>query len=145
MSDLASKAISEALSWVGTPYRHQASCKSAGTDCLGLLLGVWRALYGGLPEDVPAYSADWSEPQGCEALLAAATRHLRAKPIDQSAAGDVVLFRMRQGHVAKHLGIQVQVAPSPSFVHAYSGHGVVVSDFSRPWLRRVAARFAFPE
>ena len=28
--------------WIGTPYRHQASLKGVGCDCLGLVRGVWR-------------------------------------------------------------------------------------------------------
>ena len=36
--------IAEARSWIGTPYRHQASLKGVGCDCLGLVRGVWRAL-----------------------------------------------------------------------------------------------------
>ena len=38
--------LSEARDWLGTPYRHQASLKGAGCDCLGLVRGVWRALEG---------------------------------------------------------------------------------------------------
>ncbi|MEM1422329.1 MAG: peptidase P60, partial [Pseudomonadota bacterium] len=34
----------EASRWIGTPYRHQASLRGVGCDCLGLLRGVWRAL-----------------------------------------------------------------------------------------------------
>lgn len=137
-------AADVALSWVGTPYRHQASCKGAGTDCLGLLRGVWRELIGAEPETIPAYSADWSEPQAQEELWAAARRHLQPKPQEFAARGDIVLFRMRAQSVAKHVGIQVAIGPEPAFVHAYSGHGVTVSPLSDPWQRRVVARFCFP-
>ena len=34
--------VAIARAWIGTPYEHQASCLGAGTDCLGLLLGIWR-------------------------------------------------------------------------------------------------------
>ncbi|MEM9434921.1 MAG: NlpC/P60 family protein [Pseudomonadota bacterium] len=137
--------VAEAQSWVGTPYRHQASCKGAGADCLGLIRGVWRAVYGQEPEVVPAYSNDWSEPQGEEALWQAAQRHLRLKTPRETAAGDVLLFRMREGSVAKHLGIVAALGDTPSFIHAYSGHGVVLSPLSEPWMRRVVARFEFPK
>lgn len=144
MSGVGQRVIAEAMGWVGTPYRHQASCRGAGADCLGLLRGVWRGLYGEEPEAVPAYSPDWSEPQGDEVLMRAAERHLILKPVADAAAGDVILFRMRQGGVAKHLGIQTQTGQTPEFIHAYSGHGVRVSPLSAPWARRIAARFAFP-
>src|SRR5690606_25246620 len=64
MTDRARRVVEIAREWVGTPYRHQASAKGAGTDCLGLLRGVWREIYGAEPEPVPAYTADWSEPDG---------------------------------------------------------------------------------
>ncbi|MCO6381889.1 NlpC/P60 family protein [Oceanicola sp. 502str15] len=138
--------VAAARGWIGTPYRHQASCRGAGCDCLGLLRGVWRELWGREPEAVPAYSRDWSEAAREEALWAAARRHLREKPLRApEAPGDVVLFRMREGAVAKHLGLQARVGEAASFIHAYSGHGVVESAFTRPWARRVAARFEFPE
>ena len=34
--------VAAARSWIGTPYRHQASLKGVGCDCLGLVRGVGR-------------------------------------------------------------------------------------------------------
>lgn len=144
MSVTANKIVSEARAWIGTPYVHQQAAKGAGCDCLGLVRGVWRAVYGDEPERPPAYSMDWSEPQGEERLWEAALRHLAAKPVGDPAIGDVVLFRMRAGSVAKHLGIQSGIGAQAAFVHAYSGHGVVESPLSAPWARRIVARFEFP-
>ncbi|APE43810.1 peptidase [Sulfitobacter alexandrii] len=139
-----SRIVDTARSWIGTPYVHQQTVKGAGCDCLGLLRGVWREVLGAEPEAVPAYSMDWSEPQGEERLWQATARHLRPKRPNTPAPGDVLLFRMRSGAVAKHLGIQACVGESPSFIHAYAGHGVVESPLSVPWSRRVVARFEFP-
>ena len=133
-----------ARSWIGTPYVHQASRRGAGADCLGLLRGVWRALYGDEPEPVPAYSPDWSEPQREERLWEAARRHLRARAPGPLRPGDVLLFRMREGGVAKHLGIVGRGDPAASFIHSYTGHGVVESPLSEPWRRRIVAVFEFP-
>ncbi|MFW8593256.1 peptidase [Cribrihabitans neustonicus] len=148
--------------WIGTPYVHQASCRGAGCDCLGLIRGLWRELYGAEPETVPPYTMDWDEPQRQEHLWQAAARHLVAKPLDAAAPGDVVLFRMREGAVAKHLGVQSevcgqsdvcsgppggvgQILRGPAFIHAYAGHGVVESPLTPPWRRRIVARFHFPK
>ncbi len=138
------KAVAIARSWIGTPYVHQASAKGAGADCLGLLRGVWRELFGAEPEAVPAYSPDWSEPQRIEALWAAAARHLVEKPLTQIVPGDVILFRMRAGSVATHLGIVGRTGASASFIHSYSGHGVLESALTAPWRRRIVAAFEFP-
>lgn len=139
------EVVNEARRWIGTPYRHQASCRGVGTDCLGLLRGLWRAQFGAEPEALPAYSRDWDEAQGEEALWRAAHRHLRPKQLGAEAAGDVLLFRMRQGAVAKHIGIAAEVGAGASFIHAYSGHGVVESALAAPWRRRIVARFAWPD
>lgn len=134
-----------ARSWIGTPYVHQASAKAAGCDCLGLIRGLWREMYGQEPQKAPAYTMDWSEPQGREALWQAAARHLVEQPDGCAMPGDVLLFRMRQGAVAKHVGIAANVGRAPTFIHSYSGHGVIESALTAPWQRRVVARFAFTE
>ena len=136
--------LAEARDWIGTPYLHQGSTKGAGTDCLGLLRGVWRATLGVEPEVPPPYSEDWAEPARREVLFHVAERWLFRKPLDESGLADVLLFRMCDGGIAKHLGIQSEIGAFPRFVHAYTGHGVVESPLSRPWQRRIVARFAFP-
>lgn len=139
------RAVLLARGWIGTPYRHQASVKGVGADCLGLLRGIWRELYGAEPEKVPAYTPDWAEPEGRERLWEAARRWLVPRPAGAAAPGDVLLFRMRAGGIAKHLGIAGAVGAEASFIHAYSGHRVVESPLTAPWARRVVARFGFPE
>jgi NlpC/P60 family putative phage cell wall peptidase len=134
-----------ARSWIATPYVHQASCKGAGADCLGLVRGVWREVIGNEPTVVPPYTPDWAEPGHDEALLAQANVWLIPKPLGEAGAGDVLVFRMRAGAVAKHLGIQARTGNAPSFIHAYSGRAVFESPLSKPWARRVVARFRFPE
>lgn len=139
-----SAALAEARAWIGTPYVHQASVRGAGADCLGLLRGVWRALCGAEPEAVPPYTPDWGEPGRDELLARAAGRWLVCKTLQAEAPGDVLLFRMRDGGIAKHLGIAGAVGPGATFVHAYTGHGVVESPLSAPWRRRIVGRYAFP-
>lgn len=138
------RIVAAARGWIGTPYVHQASRKGAGTDCLGLLRGVWREVVGVEPEVVPPYTADWSEAARREDLRAAAERCLWPVVPGQEGPGQVLLFRMREGAVAKHLGISVPGPEGESFVHAYTGHGVVESPLSAPWARRIVERFAFP-
>lgn len=144
--DRGAQVIAHARSWLGTPYEHQASCRGAGTDCLGLLRGVWREMLGEEPERVPAYTADWSEPSRSEDLMHAARRHLvRVEPRDRMP-GDVLLLRMRDGAVAKHVGFLAESGDGyPTLIHAYTGHGVVESPLTPAWMRRIAATFRFPD
>jgi NlpC/P60 family putative phage cell wall peptidase len=132
--------VAAARGWIGTPYVHQQARKGAGCDCLGLVRGVWRETCGPEPEAVPPYTQDWSEAVGDERLWRAARRWLRERPAAAAEPGDVLLFRMRTGAVAKHLGIMSGPA---QFVHAYSGRGVVESALTLAWRRRVVAAFAF--
>jgi len=145
MTHMQGLIVGAARGWIGTPYRHQGSCNGAGADCLGLIRGVWREVLGSEPERVPAYTMDWSEPQQAEDLWQAAIRHFIPKGLNEEAPGDLLLFRMRDGSVAKHLGIAGRVGVNASFIHAYSRHAVVESPLSTPWRRRIVARFAFPE
>jgi NlpC/P60 family putative phage cell wall peptidase len=140
------EVVALARAWVGTPYRHQASCRGAGTDCLGLLRGIWRVRIGAEPEVMPSYTADWSEPTRSEDLLAAAARHLLPVPLCEAGPGDVLVLRMKDGGVAKHVGILARSALGhPTLIHAYSGHGVVESPLTPAWARRVAGAFRLPE
>jgi NlpC/P60 family putative phage cell wall peptidase len=139
------RVVAAARGWIGTPYVHQASAKGAGADCLGLIRGVWREVVGAEPAPVPPYTRDWSEPAGEERLWAAARANLREVPLQRAAPGDVLLFRMRAGAVAKHLGIQGRAGAAPTVIHAYSGRGVVESALGPAWARRIVARFRFPE
>ena len=88
------QVVEAARLWLGTPYRHRASTLGAGCDCLGLLRGVWRTLYGDEPVAVPAYRANLRGDDHPEALREAAERFLAAEtgPVE---AGQVVLFRLR--------------------------------------------------
>lgn len=143
---MSARAVQIARGWIGTPYIHQGSAQGAGADCLGLIRGVWRALYGAEPEAPPVYTADWGEIGGDEVLLRAALRNLRLVAGDAPPEpGEVLLFRMRDGAVAKHLGIRASVGAQASFIHAYDRHGVVESPLSAPWQARIAARFRWPE
>lgn len=145
------QVIDAARSWIGTPYVHQASAKRAGCDCLGLIRGLWRELYGAEPEAPPAYTPDWNErhwkKNGGEALLDAARRNMIARPQIQYKEGlsfepgDVLIFRVAHDGPAKHCG----VATSPTqFIHAYAGRAVVESSLNRWWRERLAGVFIFP-
>ena len=143
--DRRARLVAAARGWIGTPYLHQASVRGAGADCLGLVRGVWREVIGPEPVDLPPYTPDWSEPARDEALWRDARRHLVPRPAGALPPGGVILFRMRRGAVAKHLGIVGRGGAAPSFIHSYSGHGVVESALSAPWARRIVAQFDFPE
>ncbi|HWA42154.1 MAG TPA: NlpC/P60 family protein [Hypericibacter adhaerens] len=128
--------MTAAREWVGTPYRHRASTPRAGCDCLGLVRGVWRSLYGGEPEAVPNYAADWR--RSGDELRAAAERWL-IRAAGPARAGQVVLFRL--GRAARHCGILVEPG---RFVHAQEGLGVIEANLNEAWSARIAGLYDFP-
>lgn len=137
--------VEAARRWLGTPYRHQASLKGEGADCLGLVRGVWRETVGVEPEAMPPYQPDWAEVGGDETLLEAAQRWLIEKPVGDMQPGDVLLFRMAEGAPVKHCAILSDVdGPEPRMIHAYWGRAVVESWMGPWWMRRLSAVFTWP-
>ncbi|TPW06752.1 MAG: phage cell wall peptidase, NlpC/P60 family [bacterium] len=137
--------VSAARGWLGTPYRHQASVRGEGADCLGLIRGVWRELVGVEPEVPPAYRPDWAEVGGEETLLTAARRWLMEIPVQAATVGDVVLFRMAPECPAKHCAILSDMSGTElRMIHAYWGRAVVESWMGAWWRRRLVAAFRWP-
>lgn len=141
MSHSRAQIVAEARSWLGTPYRHQGSLKGVGCDCLGLVRGVWRALYGGEPETIPPYARDWAESTGGEPLAEAGFRNLMPVALSDCAPGDVLLFRWRAGLVAKHAAI---ATTTDQMIHAHDGAAVAEVAIAPWWRRRLAYAFRFP-
>ncbi|MEI9932798.1 MAG: hypothetical protein WDM89_20250 [Rhizomicrobium sp.] len=130
-----------ARTWIGTPYVHQASVKGVGSDCLGLLRGVWRELRGAEPEAAPPYSPDWAEATGNEILYRALKRHLTEIAPRDMAPGDVALFRMAPRGPAKHCGITAEKNGALTLIHARHNKRVSEETFSSLWRQKLAFVF----
>jgi cell wall-associated NlpC family hydrolase len=107
---LRASIVAEAMEWLHTPYHHQAALKKVGCDCVGLLIGVARAL--GLIDaswQTPVYSPEAHFYQKHERLreviLSAGGREI---PLAQRQPGDILLFHY--GQAAGHAGI---LLPTP--------------------------------
>ena len=131
MSGVGDAVLAAAQGWIGTPYRHQASRKGVGCDCLGLVRGIWRELYGTEPELPPPYAPDWAERGGEDRLMLGAQRHFVAvRSMDGALPGDMMLFRWRPDCAAKHVGI---LAGPDHFIHAYEQAAVLRSALVPSW------------
>ncbi|MCC1492720.1 NlpC/P60 family protein [Cognatishimia sp. F0-27] len=142
MTAQSHRVVAATRGWLGTPYHDQASLKGVGCDCLGLIRGVWRETIGPEPFAMPPYSRDWGEIAQREPILDLARTVMAEVPVDQRAPGTVLVFRMRAGALAKHLGILTEPA---RFIHAYERLGVLEEPLSAAWQRRLVAAFQFPE
>jgi NlpC/P60 family putative phage cell wall peptidase len=139
--ELRARAVQAARGWIGTPWAHRASLRGAGADCLGLVRGVWRALYGRQAAPPPVYADDWAAGGDANLLEAALARHLGPVTLDEAQPGDVMLFRL-MGSVASHCGV---LSREGRMIHAYATRGVVETPLGPWWMRRRVAAFRFPE
>lgn len=151
---MSDTVIRIAREWIGTPYHHQQSLKGVGTDCLGVLRGIWRELYSTEPEMPPAYSQTWGDFTDRETMLEAAERNLDKLAMAESKRvlrlglgelplGCVLFFRPRASSIAKHCAVLVSRDEDGTMVHAYSGVGVRETSVG-VWGNRIAGVFAFP-
>lgn len=132
--------VDTAREWIGTPYHHQESLKGQGCDCLGLLRGVWRELYGDdNPEPMPNYSPSWGDHRRDDPLMSVARKYFTE--VREPRKGDLLLFRMRPGMAVKHCSILTE---GGLMIHAYSGHKVREDDFSEWWKKKLVGSFQFP-
>jgi NlpC/P60 family putative phage cell wall peptidase len=135
------RIVEAARKWIGTPYVHQASKRGVGCDCLGLLRGVWRDLFGNEPEGAPPYSADWSEGSGAEDMYRAFKRHFDEIAPADVAPGDVALFRMMPWGPAKHCAIVAWRFGRLTLIHSRANTRVQEEPLTEMWRRRMAYAF----
>lgn len=114
--------VSEALTWVGTPYHRGAKIKGVGVDCGQFLIGVFEgAGYlqpgecdpGYYPHEIHLHRA---EERYLEWILKFCTKVQNPQP------GDIAMFRF--GQSSSHSAIVIEW---PKVIHSYIRMGVVVS------------------
>lgn len=132
----AEMIVAEALAWRGTPFCHGASLRGAGADCLGLVRGIWRALYGAEPWVLPPYPAVTRNTD--EEQLGNILPQFLPPRTGAVQAGDVLLWRLHPQRPARHLGIALDHG---RFIHAVAPEGVVVGHLTQPWARRICGVF----
>ena len=105
MTSLDAAIRAEALTWVGTTFRHGASLKGIGVDCIHLVGAVLRAV--GLLNDsalIPSYPPDWFVHRDQERLLDGLREHCDEVQ-EPWQVGDILVYRF--GRAASHCGLYV--------------------------------------
>lgn len=132
-----------ARDWMGTPYKHQACLKHVGCDCIGLIRGIWKELYGVDAVKPPSYTPRWAEinPTGQEPMLSAAEQHLDSVfGPNMFSPGNVLLIRVRRRSAVKHCGI---IGPNKTLIHAYDSHNVIEEPIRESWFRADLYAFSY--
>lgn len=116
--------VSEALTWIGTPWVHAARVKRGGVDCGQFLADVFERAGVVSYVPTPAYPQDWALRRSEELFRAIVEQYAVRKPDDAlPEPGDIALFRY--GRCLSHAGI---VTAWPMIVHAHLLVGSVVVD-----------------
>ena len=131
----AADILAEARTWAGTPFHHQGRFKGVGVDCLGLVVGVGRAL--GLSQaDATGYPR---QPDGA-ALLAGLDAAYQRLPLGQQKPGDIMVFRIRRD--PQHLALLTERG---GMIHVHAAVGrVVETSLDATWSARVVAAYRYP-
>lgn len=131
--------VSEALTWLGTPYHASGNVKGAGTNCAQFIYGAAKNA-GVLPPGAPP--PRWYTPQ-----LATHSREERLIAYLQSYGarettgrevrpGDVVVYRSGQAH--GHIAL---VVAWPMIIHALAPAGCQLGGIDDGQLGRMARKY----
>jgi cell wall-associated NlpC family hydrolase len=121
-SEQRDKIVTEAKSWIGTPYRGWSRVRGVGVDCGQLLAGVYVNA-GFLPADIELpkyYSLSVAQHKESTEYIDLVSKHMREIPEAEALPGDTVVYKL--GLAFAHAAIVVEW---PNFViHAFAHGGV---------------------
>ena len=136
MTATRAQIVTEARSYIGTPYHHQGRLKGIGVDCAGVVVGINKT-FGLTSHDVKGYSQQPHHGLLQQSLCDAGFTKMR---LDQLETGDCML--MRFGSEPQHLAVYTGEG---TMVHSYSKVGKVVEhNLNDVWKQRITAVYQFP-
>jgi cell wall-associated NlpC family hydrolase len=141
-AEARARVVSEALSWIGTPYRpaQRVKGRDGGADCLTFVIEVFArcGFDTRYAREIPFYPQDWHLHRDDERYMLGVLEYAREIP-GPPQPGDVVLFRV--GRCFAHGGI---VTAWPMLIHAWNGMGVVPVDATQALLGKWVRKFFDP-
>lgn len=131
--------VTEALSWLRSPYHEHARLKGVGVDCAQFLIAVYTTALGLKEPDVGEYAIDWFLHSDDEKYLAGIAPYTIEITGHRAEPGDLALFRF--GRAIAHAGI---ITAWPMMVHADRATGRVTLDSlqeGQPYRARLAGLY----
>lgn len=116
--------VTEATSWINTPYQHYARLKGIGVDCAQLPIAVYSTC-GIIPAVEPRYAKQWHLNRGEELYLDWVKQFAVEIPVEDVGPGDFMIWKW--GRTFSHGAI---VKEPPKVIHAFIGIGVYIEDYS---------------
>lgn len=136
------KIVTQARTWLGTPFKHQGRLKGVGVDCLGLIVGVLTELEINISGknisqiDEQNYSM---LPSG-ERLQNKLNQYLQKVEISQISPGDILLMQFTRE--PQHLAFVASHPNGLGLIHAYLQAGKVVEhSLDDVWQSRIVAAY----
>lgn len=131
--------IQEALTWLRTPFHHQAAIKGVGVGCGTLLIEVYRAVGIDTPsiEECGFFSRDWHMHTTHERYVEILEKFSRL--VDHPQSGDIALFK-----IGKVYGHSAVVTSWPQVIHVMWGRTVELADASKAPLQDRPVLFLSP-
>lgn len=137
------RVVSEAMTWVGTPYHSHARIKGIGVDCAQFLAAVYESAGIAAPLDLGKYPSEWhihqSEERFINALQKLAVREMA--DLDEVRPGDIIVFKY--GRCFSHAGIVVNPSDG-TIIHSYIRIGVTTHRLDEQPLIGAPTRFFSP-
>jgi cell wall-associated NlpC family hydrolase len=112
------RIITEAVSWIKTPYHHEGNIKGVGVDCAMFLIEVYSSVGATEWFDPRPYPRQWMLHRDEERYLEWMLRY--ADEVGSPEPGDMVLARF--GRTFSHSAIIIE---GTRVIHAYAGEGCV--------------------
>lgn len=142
---IRSKILAEARTWLGTPYKHQASVKQVGVDCISLVVQVGR-IVGVLPitdDEIASYSGYGRLPNPKRMAIGMA-KYLNGVQSDDVQVGDIAWIQWRAS-LPMHLALVGEFEGRRTLIHALGDIGKVTEHtLDTVWEERVVSYWRYP-
>jgi len=138
MTTLAQRIVVAAMTYIGTPWKHQGQLRGYGIDCAHFVANVINeARASSPPIEIPHNYRPQEDGKLMSALLGANAEFIA---IEDRQAGDVLALcdeAIREPDAPRHLAFVKEVTATTTFIiHAGAG-GVVCHRMNAAWNRRI--------
>lgn len=142
MTATRAQIVTTAREWLGTPYKHQASLKGVGCDCVGLIKGLSHELklteYDTLGASDQKYN-NYSQMPDSAFMREALGRWLTPIRIQDVQDGDVLFLAWVKD--PQHLALKTDIGILHSYLQARK---VVEHALDAAWAAKIIAAYRFP-
>ena len=113
--------VNEAMTWVGTPYHHQAALKRVGVDCGNMVHEIFIGTGIIERKPLPYYPRDFHLHRDVEWFNGLISD--RCVETTKTLPGNIIMYRY--GRIIAHAAIIIEW---PKIIHVYTGRGVIFGD-----------------